>query len=142
MVATVHNGGSMACNAYACFALSHASLVAITLHSSVACLQALDGSAPNGSYAVGGSPYMSKLESIASSAVKAADKVGASLIVVFTHTGMPSVSLHERQPYALLCLSAVRAPAIATCAGQVVPDAKCSVIASEATRNLNHQGIL
>ncbi len=34
------------------------------------------------------SPYMSKLESVASSAVKAADKVGASLIIVFTNTGM------------------------------------------------------
>jgi pyruvate kinase len=34
-----------------------------------------------------GSPYLSKLESISSSAVRAADKVGASLIVVYTHTG-------------------------------------------------------
>ncbi len=34
------------------------------------------------------SPYMSKLESVASSAVKAADKVGASLIIVFTNTGI------------------------------------------------------
>lgn len=34
-----------------------------------------------------GSPYISKLESISSSAVRAADKVGASLIVVYTHTG-------------------------------------------------------
>lgn len=33
------------------------------------------------------SPYMSKLESVASSAVKAADKVAASLIIVFTNTG-------------------------------------------------------
>jgi hypothetical protein len=35
----------------------------------------------------GSSPYLSKLESIASSAVRAADKVQASLIVVYTHTG-------------------------------------------------------
>lgn len=35
-----------------------------------------------------GSPYLSKLESISSSAVRAADKVGASLIVVYTHTGV------------------------------------------------------
>jgi pyruvate kinase len=35
----------------------------------------------------GASPYLSKLESIASSAVRAADKVQASLIVVYTHTG-------------------------------------------------------
>ena len=35
----------------------------------------------------GGSPYMSKLESIASSAVRAADKVMASLIIVYTHSG-------------------------------------------------------
>ena len=34
-----------------------------------------------------GSPYLSKLESISSAAVRAADKVGASLIVVYTHTG-------------------------------------------------------
>lgn len=34
-----------------------------------------------------GSPYMSKLESIASSAVRAADKVMASLIIVYTHSG-------------------------------------------------------
>jgi len=34
-----------------------------------------------------GSPYLSKLESISSSAVRAADSVGASLIVVYTHTG-------------------------------------------------------
>lgn len=33
------------------------------------------------------SPVMSKLESIASSAVRAADKVHASLIIVYTHTG-------------------------------------------------------
>ena len=34
------------------------------------------------------SPVMSKLESIASSAVRAADKVQASLIIVYTHTGL------------------------------------------------------
>jgi len=34
-----------------------------------------------------GSPLLSKLESIASSAVRAADKVGASLIIVYTHSG-------------------------------------------------------
>ena len=34
-------------------------------------------------------PAMSKLESIASSAVRAADKVQASLIIVYTHTGQP-----------------------------------------------------
>ena len=33
--------------------------------------------------------YMNKLESIASSAVRAADKVSASLIIVFTQTGVP-----------------------------------------------------
>lgn len=32
-------------------------------------------------------PYMSKLESIASSAVRAADKVKAALIIVYTQTG-------------------------------------------------------
>ncbi len=37
-----------------------------------------------------GSPYMSKLESIASSAVRAADKVMASLIIVYTHSGARS----------------------------------------------------
>jgi pyruvate kinase len=39
-----------------------------------------------------GAPYLSKLESIASSAVRAADKVGASLIVVYTHTGARRVT--------------------------------------------------
>jgi len=34
-----------------------------------------------------GSPLMTKLESIASSAVRAADKVGASLIIVYTQSG-------------------------------------------------------
>lgn len=34
------------------------------------------------------SPVMSKLESIASSAVRAADKVQAALIIVYTHTGL------------------------------------------------------
>ena len=34
-----------------------------------------------------GSPLLSKLESIASSAVRAADKVGASLIIVYTQSG-------------------------------------------------------
>ena len=37
------------------------------------------------------SPVMSKLESIASSAVRAADKVHASLIIVYTHTGVRSL---------------------------------------------------
>lgn len=36
------------------------------------------------------SPVMSKLESIASSAVRAADKSHASLIIVYTHTGLTS----------------------------------------------------
>ena len=36
-----------------------------------------------------GSPLLSKLESIASSAVRAADKVGASLIIVYTQSGAP-----------------------------------------------------
>ncbi len=36
-----------------------------------------------------GSPLLSKLESIASSAVRAADKVGASLIIVCTQSGAP-----------------------------------------------------
>ena len=39
-----------------------------------------------------GSPYMSKLESIASSAVRAADKVMASLIIVYTHSGAQHLS--------------------------------------------------
>lgn len=38
------------------------------------------------------SPIMSKLESIASSAVRAADKVHASLIIVYTHTGLPAAT--------------------------------------------------
>lgn len=43
---------------------------------------------PHGSFlAMGYSPYLSKLESIASASVRAAERVAASLIVVYTHTG-------------------------------------------------------
>ena len=49
-----------------------------------ACLQAQLARAANL-----GSPLLSKLESIASSAVRAADKVGASLIIVYTQSGAP-----------------------------------------------------
>ncbi|KAK9861213.1 hypothetical protein WJX84_011545 [Apatococcus fuscideae] len=44
------------------------------------------------------SPYMSKLESVASSAVKAADKVGASLIIVFTNTGTTANLVSKYRP--------------------------------------------
>jgi hypothetical protein len=57
-----------------------------------------------------GSPYLSKLESISSSAVRAADKVGASLIVVYTHTGevcwfsgVAATSLGKIVPYLQPC---------------------------------------
>ncbi len=41
-----------------------------------------------------GAPLLSKLESIASSAVRAADKVGAKLIIVYTQSGaIPGPSL-------------------------------------------------
>jgi hypothetical protein len=54
-----------------------------------ACLQGMAGlsKSDSSSKLYHGSPYLSKLESISSSAVRAADKVGASLIVVYTHTG-------------------------------------------------------
>ena len=38
---------------------------------------------------------MTKLESIASSAVRAADKVGASLIIVYTQSGAPKQSYQD-----------------------------------------------
>ena len=41
--------------------------------------------------ATGRVPYLSKLESVASSAVRAADKVGAALIIVYTQTGTPCI---------------------------------------------------
>jgi len=44
------------------------------------------------------SPYLSKLESIASSAVRAADKVKASLIVVYTHTGQTAELVAKYRP--------------------------------------------
>ncbi|KXZ44880.1 hypothetical protein GPECTOR_61g833 [Gonium pectorale] len=44
------------------------------------------------------SPYISKLESIASSAVRAADRVGASLIVVYTHTGKTAQLVAKYRP--------------------------------------------
>ncbi len=43
-----------------------------------------------------GSPLLSKLESIASSAVRAADKVGASLIIVYTQSGARERSARPR----------------------------------------------
>lgn len=45
-----------------------------------------------------GSPYLSKLESISSSAVRAADSVGASLIVVYTHTGRTAQLVAKYRP--------------------------------------------
>mmetsp|Transcript_33774 Transcript_33774/g.60980 ORF Transcript_33774/g.60980 Transcript_33774/m.60980 type:complete len:646 (-) Transcript_33774:934-2871(-) len=44
------------------------------------------------------SPYLTKLESIASSAVRAADKVAASLIVVYTHTGKTAQLVAKYRP--------------------------------------------
>eukprot|EP00891_Asterochloris_glomerata_P003175 jgi/Astpho2/3175/e_gw1.00052.17.1_t len=43
-------------------------------------------------------PYMSKLESIASSAVRAADKVMASLIIVYTHSGQTAQLVSKYRP--------------------------------------------
>lgn len=43
-------------------------------------------------------PVMSKLESIASSAVRAADKVHASLIIVYTHTGHTASLVSKYRP--------------------------------------------
>lgn len=43
-------------------------------------------------------PVMSKLESIASSAVRAADKVRASLIIVYTHTGHTASLVSKYRP--------------------------------------------
>jgi pyruvate kinase len=45
-----------------------------------------------------GAPYLSKLESIASSAVRAADKIGASLIVVYTHSGRTAELVAKYRP--------------------------------------------
>ncbi|KAL3153441.1 hypothetical protein ABBQ38_011776 [Trebouxia sp. C0009 RCD-2024] len=44
------------------------------------------------------SPVMSKLESIASSAVRAADKVQAALIIVYTHTGHTASLVSKYRP--------------------------------------------
>ncbi|KAF5827684.1 cytosolic pyruvate kinase [Dunaliella salina] len=52
----------------------------------------------SGSLVVRGTPYLSKLESIASSAVRAADKVNASLIVVYTHTGQTAELVAKYRP--------------------------------------------
>lgn len=48
-----------------------------------------------------GNPYISKVEAIASAAVRAADKVQASLIIVYTHTGAraaPCITPHPQTP--------------------------------------------
>ena len=42
--------------------------------------------------------YTAKLESVAASAVKAADKVGAALMVVVTHTGAVAVDGRVGRP--------------------------------------------
>jgi len=55
-------------------------------------------STTSGSLVVRGTPYLSKLESIASSAVRAADKVNASLIVVYTHTGQTAELVAKYRP--------------------------------------------
>lgn len=47
---------------------------------------------------MGESAYLSKLESIASSAVRAADKVCASLVIVYTHTGMTAQLVAKYRP--------------------------------------------
>jgi pyruvate kinase len=61
-------------------------VAATNLDVRVCCLQGMSKNDSSGKL-YHGSPYISKLESISSSAVRAADKVGASLIVVYTHTG-------------------------------------------------------
>lgn len=45
-----------------------------------------------------GSPYLSKLESIASSAVRAASKINASLLVVYTHSGKTAQLVAKYRP--------------------------------------------
>jgi hypothetical protein len=57
---------------------------------------------------------LSKLESISSSAVRAADKVGASLIVVYTHTG-------EQHP-GLMC----EASALLNCHSSTTQRTRCT----------------
>ena len=43
-------------------------------------------------------PYLSKLEAIASSAVRAADKVQAKLILCYTHTGQTAELIAKYRP--------------------------------------------
>lgn len=45
-----------------------------------------------------GSPYLSKLESIASSAVRAAGKINASLLVIYTHSGQTAHLVAKYRP--------------------------------------------
>eukprot|EP00210_Caulerpa_lentillifera_P002558 g2453.t1 len=45
-----------------------------------------------------GTPYLSKVESIASSAVRAAEKINASLLVVYTHSGRTSQMVAKYRP--------------------------------------------
>ena len=53
-----------------------------------------------------GPPLMTKLESIASSAVRAADKVGAALIIVYTQSGTSFCSAFEYFSHVARCTSA------------------------------------
>lgn len=45
-----------------------------------------------------GTPYLSKVESIASSAVRAAEKMNARLLVVYTHSGQTSQMVAKYRP--------------------------------------------
>ncbi|KAG1667784.1 hypothetical protein FOA52_010821 [Chlamydomonas sp. UWO 241] len=76
---------------------SFSSLVkAMATFSQVASNGDMAGDAQAGAYK--NTPYLSKLESIASSAVRAADKVRASLIVVYTHTGQTAELVAKYRP--------------------------------------------
>eukprot|EP00210_Caulerpa_lentillifera_P004732 g4516.t1 len=47
---------------------------------------------------ISGTPYLSKVESIASSAVRAAERINASLLVVYTHSGQTSQLVAKYRP--------------------------------------------
>ena len=68
-----------------------------------------------------GSPLLSKLESIASSAVRAADKVGASLIIVYTQSGAPFSIAEEALPKASGVLTSSPRCMDSWCASLTIP---------------------
>lgn len=87
--------GSRRKGSFASAVKAMASFSTVASHSNIGGLAKTDEQAE---MALKKTPYLSKLESIASSAVRAADKVRATLIVVYTHTGQTAELVAKYRP--------------------------------------------